>query len=73
MAVTTCDSKNYDKMAKDVSSDAHLGKHFGKKAPYADEVQGAAMPKSMTSGRNGGKADRNMTPSPTIKAEKYGK
>lgn len=73
MAVKTCSSSDYDKGAKSVDSDAHLAKHFGKKTAYSDEVQGAAMPKSMTSGRNGGKADRNMTPSPTIKAERYGK
>jgi hypothetical protein len=69
MAVTVANSKHYDKMAKKVESDSHIAKGGNN----GDEVQAAAMPRGMTSGRNGGKADRNMTPSPTIKAEKYGR
>lgn len=64
MAVTVANSKHYDKMAKSVGKDSHVN---------ADPVQDAAMPKGTKSGRNGGKADRNMTPAPTVKAEKYGK
>lgn len=64
MAVTTCNSSHYDKMAGKVGRDGY---------DSPDSVQATAMPRGTKSGRNGGKADRNMTPSPTIKAEKYGK
>lgn len=65
MAVTVANSKHYDKMAKSVGKDSHVN---------ADPVMDAAMPSKVAkSGRNGGKADRNMTPSPTVKAEKYGR
>lgn len=72
MAVTTCSSKDYDKGAKMVDRDSHIasGNNNG------DEVQAAAMPRSMTSGRNEGKAakyGKTTTPAPTIKAERYGK
>lgn len=69
MAVTTANSKHYDKMSKAVDRDSHIAKGGNN----GDEVQGAAMPRGMTSGRNGGKADRNMAPKPTDKAEKYGR
>lgn len=65
MAVTVANSKHYDKMAGKVSKDGY---------DSPDPVQDAAMPSKVAkSGRNGGKADRNMTPSPTVKAEKYGR
>jgi hypothetical protein len=51
MAVTHANSKHYDKMSKAVDNDSHLG-------------ASAMAPKTPVYGRNGGKADRNMAPSP---------